>query len=108
MSNGVAPCNAVRPVRRALLSKFQEHLMTKVIVTFDKNWRGYAAGETAGFESNVAEGLIVAGYASEAGKQAKKGKPNNGSAAAPGKDNGGDATGAAGKSDDSADSDGKP
>jgi hypothetical protein len=82
--------------------------MTKVIVTFEKNWRGYAAGETAGFETAVAEGLIGAGYASEAGKQAKKAKPNTGSSTTPGKDNGGDATGAAGKPDDSAGSDGKP
>lgn len=82
--------------------------MTKVIVTFEKNWRGYAAGETAGFESTVADSLIEAGYASEAGKKAKTGKSNSGSAASTGKDNGGDATGAASKPDTSADTDGKP
>ena len=45
--------------------------MCKVIVTFEKNWRGYAAGETAGFDTAVAEGLIAGGYAAEAGKAAK-------------------------------------
>ncbi|GGU53910.1 hypothetical protein GCM10009504_08480 [Pseudomonas laurentiana] len=49
--------------------------MSKVIVTFEKNWRGYAAGETAGFDSSVADSLIEAGYAIEADKKAsKKGK----------------------------------
>lgn len=49
--------------------------MSKIIVTFEKNWRGYAAGETAGFAADVAESLVEAGYAIEAGKQAtKKGK----------------------------------
>ena len=49
--------------------------MRKIIVTFEKNWRGYAAGETAGFAADVAESLVEAGYAIEAGKQAtKKGK----------------------------------
>lgn len=82
--------------------------MTKVIVTFEKNWRGYAAGETAGFDAAVAEGLIEAGYASEAGKQAKKGKSGAASGSAVGKDTGGDATSAASKPDDSAGADGKP
>ena len=82
--------------------------MTKVIVTFDKNWRGYAAGETAGFDTVVAEGLIEAGYASEAEKQAKKGKSGAGSGGAAGKDSGGDASSTAGKPDDSASADGKP
>lgn len=82
--------------------------MTKVIVTFEKNWRGYAAGETAGFDTAVAEGLIEAGYAIEASKQAKKGKPGAGSGGAASKDSGGDASGAASKPDDSAGSDGKP
>lgn len=45
--------------------------MSKVIVTFEKNWRGYAAGETAGFDAAVAEGLIAGGYAAEAGKAVK-------------------------------------
>lgn len=82
--------------------------MTKVIVTFEKNWRGYAAGETAGFDAAVAEGLVEAGYASEAGKQAKKGKSGVASGGAAGKDGGADASAAAGKPDDSAGSDGKP
>lgn len=82
--------------------------MTKVIVTFDKNWRGYAAGETAGFDKAVAEGLVEAGYASEAGQQAKKGKSGAGSGGAAGKESGGDASSAASKSDDSAGADGKP
>lgn len=82
--------------------------MSKVIVTFEKNWRGYAAGETAGFEAAVAEGLIEAGYASEAGKQAKKVKTGTGSGGSPNKDNGGDASSAVSKPDDPASSGGKP
>lgn len=82
--------------------------MSKVIVTFEKNWRGYAACETAGFDAAVAEGLIEAGYASEAGKQAKKGKTGTGSGGAAGKDAAGDASNAASKPDDSAGTDGKP
>lgn len=46
--------------------------MSKVIVTFEKNWRGYAAGETAGFDSAVADSLVEAGYALEADKKALK------------------------------------
>jgi len=49
--------------------------MSKVIVTFEKNWRGYAAGETAGFDSSVAEGLIAGGYAAEPGKKTAVAKP---------------------------------
>ncbi|UFH28819.1 hypothetical protein [Pseudomonas sp. CIP-10] len=82
--------------------------MSKVIVTFEKNWRGYAAGETAGFDAAVAEGLIEAGYASEAGKQAKKGRTGTGSGGTAGKDAIGDASSAASKPDDSAGADGKP
>jgi len=52
--------------------------------------------------------LIEAGYASEAGKQAKKGKTGTGSGGAAGKDAGGDAYNAASKPDDSASTDGKP
>lgn len=49
--------------------------MSKVIVTFEKNWRGYAAGETAGFDIAVAQSLVDGGYAVEAGKSSsKKGK----------------------------------
>ena len=49
--------------------------MSKVIVTFEKNWRGYAAGEAAGFDAAVAESLVEAGYAIDAGKpEARKGK----------------------------------
>ena len=33
------------------------------IVTFKKAWRGYAAGETAGFDSAAADALIEAGRA---------------------------------------------
>lgn len=84
--------------------------MTKVIVTFEKNWRGYAAGETAGFDSAVAESLIESGYAVEAAKStAKKGKPATAAPAA-GKpatssDAGADGAGSPG---DQADVDGKP
>ncbi|MDH0730973.1 hypothetical protein N5F23_00390 [Pseudomonas sichuanensis] len=56
--------------------------MSKVIVTFEKNWRGYAAGETAGFDAAVAESLVEAGYAIGADKpDARKGKSGAGSAA---------------------------
>lgn len=84
--------------------------MTKVIVTFEKNWRGYAAGETAGFDSATAEGLIESAYAVESGKpSAKKGKSGPGNATTTGKpsDGGGNAD-AAGKVDDQASVDGKP
>ena len=46
--------------------------MSKTIITFVKNWRGYAAGETAGFDEAVANDLIDGGYAAEAGKEAGK------------------------------------
>ncbi len=46
--------------------------MSKVIVTFENNWRGYAAGETAGFDTSVAQSLIEGGYAVEAGKHSSK------------------------------------
>lgn len=48
--------------------------MSKQIVTFTKNWRGYAAGETAGFADSTAEALIEAGYATEfdSGKKPRK------------------------------------
>lgn len=85
--------------------------MTKVIVTFEKNWRGYAAGETAGFDSAVAESLIESSYAVEAVKSiSKKGKPATGAAPASGKPatgNDADADGA-GSPSDQVDADGKP
>lgn len=72
--------------------------MSKIIVTFEKNWRGYAAGETAGFDAAVAESLVEAGYAIEADKpSAKKGKSGAGNA-----------TAAAKKTDTDADTDGAP
>jgi hypothetical protein len=46
--------------------------MSKTIVTFVKNWRGYAAGETAGFDETVATGLLDGGYAAGVGKEAEK------------------------------------
>ncbi|WP_122543998.1 hypothetical protein [Pseudomonas viridiflava] len=46
--------------------------MSKHIVTFTKNWRGYAAGETAGFPQGTAEALVESGYATEAGKKSRK------------------------------------
>lgn len=80
--------------------------MSKVIVTFEKNWRGYAAGETAGFDSATAEGLVDAGYAIEADKQAlKKAKPGASVSAPAAKKPEGD-TGT--KPDDQADEGGKP
>lgn len=83
--------------------------MTKVIVTFEKNWRGYAAGETAGFDSALAESLIESGYASEADKQSpKKGKAGGGTAASGKKPDSDAAADAAGNPGDQADADGKP
>lgn len=84
--------------------------MPKVIVTFEKNWRGYAAGETAGFDSVVADSLIASGYACEAGKKgAKAAKPGASTAAPPAKNaqatSDSDATARSGAQ---ADSDGKP
>ncbi|CAM3117306.1 hypothetical protein BZK31_03370 [Pseudomonas floridensis] len=46
--------------------------MSKQIVTFTKNWRGYAAGETAGFPQGTADALVESGYAAEAGKKSRK------------------------------------
>lgn len=83
--------------------------MTKVIVTFEKNWRGYAAGETAGFDSAVADSLIESGYAAEAGKSpSKKGKPDGGTAASGKKPDNDAATDDAGNPGNQADADGKP
>lgn len=59
------------------ITQLREHSMSKVIVTFEKNWRGYAAGETAGFDSTVAEGLMEAGYAGEANKDAAQGSTSS-------------------------------
>lgn len=82
--------------------------MSKIIVTFEKNWRGYAAGETAGFAADVAESLVEAGYAIEAGKQAtKKGKAAAESAAPTEKKTGAGKAGAGGTSEPTGDS-GKP
>lgn len=80
--------------------------MSKVIVIFEKNWRGYAAGETAGFDSAVAGGLVEAGYAVEAGEKAAK-KGRNSAAPGPVKGNAG-AVDADSKPDAQADTDGKP
>ncbi|MDF9756784.1 hypothetical protein [Pseudomonas hunanensis] len=57
--------------------------MPKVIVTFDKNWRGYAAGETAGFDTSVAEALIEGGYAAESGDKPAAAKPPGSGKAVP-------------------------
>lgn len=46
--------------------------MTLTIVTFTKNWRGYAAGETAGFDETTATGLIDGEYAEAAKKGGKR------------------------------------
>lgn len=82
--------------------------MPKVIVTFEKNWRGYAAGETAGFDAAVAESLVEAGYAIDADKpEARKGKSGAGSAAPAGKKTDADTDGAA-KSEAQAGAEGKP
>lgn len=84
--------------------------MSKVIVTFERNWRGYAAGETAGFDAGVAEGLIGSGYAVEAGKPAsKKGKASaDGPAPASKKPDNQDGSAPAGKANEQADDGGKP
>ncbi|MFV3379622.1 hypothetical protein [Pseudomonas sp. NY15354] len=85
--------------------------MSKVIVTFEKNWRGYAAGETAGFEASVAQGLIEGGYAIEAGKQGSKKSAKSGAGSTSGaakKDESGSAAGNEGGTAASADDEGKP
>ena len=84
--------------------------MSKVIVTFERNWRGYAAGETAGFDAGVAESLIESGYAVEAGKPAsKKGKAGaDGSAPASKKPDGEEGSAPAGKANEQVDESGKP
>ncbi|WP_422402632.1 hypothetical protein [Pseudomonas sp. GZD-209] len=84
--------------------------MSKVIVTFEKNWRGYAAGETAGFDAAVAESLVEAGYAIDADKpDARKGKSGAGSAGPAAKKTDADAdTGGAAKSEAQAGAEGKP
>ena len=46
--------------------------MSKTIITFARNWRGYAAGETAGFSETIATALIESGHAEEAGKKSRK------------------------------------
>ncbi|AZL68792.1 hypothetical protein [Pseudomonas oryziphila] len=82
--------------------------MSKVIVTFEKNWRGYAAGETAGFDAALAESLVEAGYAIEADKSgAKKGKGGAGNAAPAAKKTDADTDGTA-KSEAQAGAEGKP
>lgn len=83
--------------------------MTKVIVTFEKNWRGYAARETAGFDSAIAESLIESGYATEAGKPGeKKAKSGIGNAPSGKKPDSDAAAGDAGNSGKQTDADGKP
>lgn len=84
--------------------------MSKTIVTFEKNWRGYAAGETAGFEPSVAESLVEAGYASEAGKPAAKKGKSAAEGAQPAAKKTEPAAGAeaGGKADESAGDNGKP
>lgn len=59
-----------------------------IIITFAKNWRGYAAGETAGFVEALAKGLIASGHAEAAtktGASSKRGgrAPSKLAAAAP-------------------------
>ena len=46
--------------------------MSKTIITFVKNWRGYAAGEIAGFEAEQADALVDAGFAEAAKKSGRK------------------------------------
>lgn len=38
-------------------------------ITFAKSWRGYSAGETAGFTAEQAQQLLDAGVATKPGKQ---------------------------------------
>lgn len=56
------------------------------IITFTGAWRGYSAGEVAGFDEDVAQKLIDSGKAEAyAGKKAKKPSPatsSNGSKSA--------------------------
>lgn len=43
-------------------------------VTFTKAWRGYSAGETAGFSAEQAQALIDGGVAAKPGQQPAKAK----------------------------------
>lgn len=52
-------------------------------VTFTKAWRGYSAGETAGFTAEQAQSLIDAGVATKPGKQSSTGKAAPAKAAEP-------------------------
>lgn len=53
-------------------------IVALIIVLFTKNWRAYAAGETAGFDEATADALIEGGYAvkrsADAGASANKPK----------------------------------
>jgi len=60
--------------------------MSKIIITFAKNWRGYAAGEIAGFDETTASALIESGYAEELGKKPSKSGKAAKPATKPGKD----------------------
>lgn len=62
-------------------------IVALIIVIFTKNWRAYAAGETAGFDEDTAEALIEGGYAVErnADTEAKSGTKATKSVAAAGK-----------------------
>jgi hypothetical protein len=81
--------------------------MSKVIVIFEKNWRGYAAGETAGFDASVADSLVEAGFAIEADEKAPRKARNAAPGAAKGNAGASDAD-TDSKSGAQADADGKP
>ncbi len=48
-----------------------------IIVVFKRSWRGYSAGETAGFDEAAAEALVKSGTAELSGGK-KSPKPNAG------------------------------
>jgi hypothetical protein len=52
---------------------FEVFNMSKAIVIFTRNWRGYAADEVAGFDVATAEALIESGYAEPGKKTGRKG-----------------------------------
>lgn len=52
-------------------------------VTFTKAWRGYSAGETAGFTAEQAQALIDGGVATKPGQPPTKAKATPAKAEAP-------------------------
>ena len=60
--------------------------MDKVIIKFNGSWRGYSAGEVAGFTADIAESLVGGGRA-ELHDPKKSGKPASARSKSPAKVN---------------------